>query len=741
MRGNVALIQFFATFTLLSLHSAPSFAIKTLSHVNPKNQCFSLFSSLEKETYSSDSKAVEYEAIGEELFRSSVRARGPFQQPMGAMRSGILPLVFGTQNAVSRVRYDVGTLKDIVFDFTLPFGKDQYSVSFAGETGVVKLSPGLIGSSLISRHFSDLDAEVTLISESRGFRHEDFYNPDSVAVRSVENFVRQVISSNLEKGYIFSDFKAGEYDFIPSAADTTKSRAIKWELSDIVQGFKMIPQGHEYGPLRKISFREALASQSRIKFDWVAKINTEPEFAKKTGIQERYIELTVMVMLAGKRPGGTPVLKINNETQFPALGATGAHMGVEGTSSHLPVRASSIFFDPNHVELARQASVASPPPDVRYLNTVILNATKTYFERKDYLKILKILSTRMHFWNDYMYFSSDRNVGSVTSTSHQIHQLVNKIVADNTVVLLKDLYEVGKGIQLYRENGYSDLAGERQFLESLNRTLLNEGLIDSSIKFSSLDEAINFTSEKLSTYVLSRIEENPDLDGYIKYILSFEYTNSYDHYVNRPTFVTYDLPASVREKYSEFYNQLTEEYPHLTISRPEDLHMTVAFLGDVPASKLNEVKTLIEELGEKLQRYPIQFENGAIRLVGRNNSQVAVAFSEESVPREVLQAMSEFKAKAHNLGLKPDSHGLEEWLPHISIAHVRDAYFSQAGHIQISKLMVDDRVLDVMETVELPGSVRPLVVLDQPKTVPESARYIEYDPETIQTDLSPNDLF
>ncbi|MCB0414471.1 MAG: hypothetical protein KDD50_09065, partial [Bdellovibrionales bacterium] len=598
----------------------PARAIKVIKIKTARQaQCLAVFNFSPIRSLDSYSQPVEYEALGAPWFRDTLRAKGPFGQAMAVSLQPGYPAVYGTRRGVDRFRKDLGELKDVIFDFSLVNGKDKlyYDLPGKSDSAVVEIAPALTGSALLHKNYSDLDAEITLVVRSRDFKIEDFYDPQSDTVNTVVQYLKDSIQTNLEKGYKFSDFKAGEYDFIPSAAQETKSKAIKWSYEEIMEGFKMVPQGHEKGPLKRLTLEEAIATQSRIKVDWVAKIETTSTILESTGIKERHIEVSVLFMLAGAKLNGTPVLKINNQTQFPAAGATGAYIGTKGSSSHLPVRITSAFFEGKHVQLARQASVSTPPPDIRYLNTVIINAVHTYFGKRDYLKILKVLSTRLYYWNDYQYFKYDHPVRGVTTNSSELLQVMERIINDPIVVDLKGLLETGKGFELLPIEQISPTE-LKQFFKGVSRFLNHHNLMEKAVVFHSVKDANTVLSDTLSAIVFQQIAQFPNLRDYITYIVNLAETQRYEHYSDKATFLTFAIPDAFRVRYSKLFPQLVEQYPSLTITRPEDLHMTIAFFGELPVSKEKELKKITDHYNRKLSRFRIPLTEGSLQIVGRN---------------------------------------------------------------------------------------------------------------------------
>lgn len=73
------------------------------------------------------------------------------------------------------------------------------------------------------------------------------------------------------------------------------------------------------------------------------------------------------------------------------------------------------------------------------------------------------------------------------------------------------------------------------------------------------------------------------------------------------TFVAIELPDSVRERIGKVIDHLTPKAPPVRWVEPHQLHLTLAFLGDIPESDLRSVCQAVEQVVEPHARFELEF--------------------------------------------------------------------------------------------------------------------------------------
>jgi hypothetical protein len=167
----------------------------------------------------------------------AIERRGPNGQEMAAQ---ILPDghtgTMGTRWGVEMARGNASELAPLVFKLTGTSQSSLRTYTIDGVQVTLELASSLVGSGRLTREFSDLDTELTILVKYNGFTTADFKDPESIYTKALEKFFGEYLNDTQKQGFVFSEAKAGEYDFVPPSAKASQSRAIKWSLADFFAG-------------------------------------------------------------------------------------------------------------------------------------------------------------------------------------------------------------------------------------------------------------------------------------------------------------------------------------------------------------------------------------------------------------------------------------------------------------------------------------------------------------------------
>ncbi len=624
---------------------------------------------------------------------TAIERRGPNGQEMAAQilpdgRTGTM----GTRWGVEMARGNASELAPLVFKIT---GTSQSSLRRYTIDGVevsLELASSLVGSGRLTREFSDLDTELTILVKYNGFTTADFKDPDSIYNKALEKFFGEYLNETQRLGFVFSELKAGEYDFVPQAARASQSRAIKWTLTDFFAGSRNISTPSA-GQQRSLTFRQALTSDSRVKFDWIFKLQSDPKWTQLFGLTDRYVEGSVVINFAGQRGTNTPVPFMSARTAFPEINATGGHLAIEGRSNGKPLKITSLFFDPRHLELARQLSVVAPYTDLVYFNQIVINASRAYWDQGRYFKTVRLLSNRLNYWDDsqaffeatkFSKFDLIRNLANIASdpVSRALYYWVESV---KPYVLGISLGIVDRDFELQARAALSRLieSDKKQFEQVFSSSGPSPADPDAS-----LDSLVSFVTRSLEARVRAKVDEDLGLKRYLDYVFGLDATRSYSLLSDQDSFVSYQMPESFRSAYTAALTHWSNAYPNLHFTTINDLHMTIAFVGQIPVHLQPTLATMVRTLQSDLAKMPVTFEGGSFRVIGRNNAQLALVFDSEHMPRPLYDRIQAFKTELIRLGVQVDRH-FAEFTPHISIAHLSEAYRDPVTHAQLARFLGD----------------------------------------------------
>jgi 2'-5' RNA ligase len=601
------------------------------------------------------------------------------------------PIAYGTENIIQNTKENIDEYKDLILKATGAQDFDEKLIhQDKNENVFLQVTPFIIGSSITSHFFNDLDLEAFLIFSYKNFSLNDFHNKNSLAIYSTKKFLQEYLIEMKKSGLIFSDFKAGELEKAPQELNKTKSKAIKWSFDEVLKGEKWIT--NESGEKKLITLEEALSQEARIKVDWYKKIQLSSEVEKLTGLKEKYVEISCLFTLGGNRPYSPTVLKISKENNIPEKGATGAHLALENFSSKKPFTLNSLFFREKDLKIAVDLSKILPQIDISYFNAITVLSLKTYFQNGDYLKILKRLQNRLYYWNDLNVFSESYKI-SPPLTIITLYNMIDKIIKTNNVLMLSQ-YKSALESLINLEKLNIDVSKD---LEEL-KFLISEKIKESEIKFLNHEDLKNLIEKKLQVEVKKEIEQNIVLKQYIEFVLNQEKNMNLEPKTTNPVFTALIPNQNFINSYKEIYQKLKNINPEINFTHPEDLHITLSYHGKITNSQLQALKNEVSKANNLYKNQTIKLINPRFEFLGSNSKVLAITFSVDlknsSTYKNLFLDKTKFLALTNTKDNYPDT-----LLLHITLARIKSnnpdtklALIELLDNFELSKLIQEQDI-------------------------------------------------
>lgn len=85
-------------------------------------------------------------------------------------------------------------------------------------------------------------------------------------------------------------------------------------------------------------------------------------------------------------------------------------------------------------------------------------------------------------------------------------------------------------------------------------------------------------------------------------------------------FVAVDISEEARRKVADYVETLRNKFPHLRVGweKPEKLHITLKFLGDIDEMQLEKLKEIVEKIALETSSFQFQLENTGIFRSAKN---------------------------------------------------------------------------------------------------------------------------
>jgi len=433
------------------------------------------------------------------------------------------------------------------------------------------------------------------------------------------------------------------------------------------------------------------------------------------------IDTSILFHLAGQRGDNTPVLSIASERHVPETGATGGHVRIEGYGGFSPLRLTTVFFSPEHLQLAREVSVSTPPLDIFYTHAQLLNVTRTYMEHGEWHKVVRRIARRLYYWDDVPLFNF---LNGTSFNSRDIQKELMEISDGGVQGLLHQLRSMAAPLATARELGKPNEELETALLRSLKAFILKE--FNEHDAPTTINQALEYLDRVLDREIRLAVEKNPHLTAYIDFVLNHLESPDFLPFRENPVFMAFNPQEDFVEAYRKLLPILTERFSGILFSQPEDLHMTLAFAGKITEPLYGKVQAIYAEYSRKLAQIPVVLSKGALQIIGHNNSQLAIVFKTEDVPTETLRLIQEMKMELVAAGIRPDDH-LEEFMPHISIGHLAQTYSNPIAHRQLN---------EILSSPLLPGALSSVTLNPKPGLFEVKASELEQGDEARYVDLS-----
>jgi 2'-5' RNA ligase len=132
------------------------------------------------------------------------------------------------------------------------------------------------------------------------------------------------------------------------------------------------------------------------------------------------------------------------------------------------------------------------------------------------------------------------------------------------------------------------------------------------------------------------------------------------------TFVCIEIPQSVKERIDELQNDLRKTGAGVSWPRPSNIHLTLKFLGDVPASRIDRVSKAVERAASEVTQFEIEVAGTGCFPSARNPRVLWVGFT--NIPNKLSDLYSSIESQLEIEGFPREKR---KFSPHLTIGRVR----------------------------------------------------------------------
>jgi len=128
-------------------------------------------------------------------------------------------------------------------------------------------------------------------------------------------------------------------------------------------------------------------------------------------------------------------------------------------------------------------------------------------------------------------------------------------------------------------------------------------------------------------------------------------------------FIAIDLPGEIKERIARLQDNLKTEAPRATWVRPENIHLTLFFLGNTDYSQIPEIISTLSQL--KDDAFEVTF-SGLGGFPNQNRAEVIFLGIKENLALKYLQG--EIRVSLEKLNLRIDD---KKFVPHLTLARLK----------------------------------------------------------------------
>jgi len=131
-------------------------------------------------------------------------------------------------------------------------------------------------------------------------------------------------------------------------------------------------------------------------------------------------------------------------------------------------------------------------------------------------------------------------------------------------------------------------------------------------------------------------------------------------------FIAIELPATIKDTLSKIQDELKPGLAKASWVKPQNLHLTLKFLGDISPRQLEEIKRIIAEVSRQTISFKIKLDDLGVFPGLRQARIIWIGISQDSLVKHLAGSL---KTKLAAIGIAKEKR---EFSSHITIARVKN---------------------------------------------------------------------
>lgn len=172
--------------------------------------------------------------------------------------------------------------------------------------------------------------------------------------------------------------------------------------------------------------------------------------------------------------------------------------------------------------------------------------------------------------------------------------------------------------------------------------------------------------------------------------------------MTKRTFIAINLPNELKQNLEKVIEKLKRINPDYAIRwvKPENLHLTLHFFGDLNEKQIAQVEEGIEEITKHINSF--QMTTGDLGCFP-NEKNPRVIFIETKDTKSIHTLVGQLEVMLQNLGYKVDTR---PWQAHITLGRIKNQIKCKTKGVEIEPATFDVKSIELMESQLTPqGSI------------------------------------
>ena len=132
------------------------------------------------------------------------------------------------------------------------------------------------------------------------------------------------------------------------------------------------------------------------------------------------------------------------------------------------------------------------------------------------------------------------------------------------------------------------------------------------------------------------------------------------------TFICIEVPETIKQRIAVLQQELRKNDAQVSWVKPSNIHLTLKFLGDVPASKVERIKLAVERAANSFEEFEIEVGSAGCFPTPRNTRVLWVGLT--NLPESLKQLHASIEDGLAREGFPRES---KRFSPHLTIGRVR----------------------------------------------------------------------